>query len=88
MKVVDLVARIPEHLDLHFSDFSTILYGIYKFAVLKTKEKGQEILHLDPWTSISSQHGSLADGTVQGRFGRPFSGEVRPRRRGGSWGKG
>jgi len=23
MKVVDLVARIPEHLDLHFSDFST-----------------------------------------------------------------
>ena len=32
MKVVDLVARIPEHFDLHFSDFSTILYGIYKFA--------------------------------------------------------
>jgi len=39
MKVVDLVARIPEHLDLHFSDFSTILYGIYKFAVFENKRK-------------------------------------------------
>jgi len=39
MKVVDLVARIPEHLDLHFYDFSTILYGIYKFAVFENKRK-------------------------------------------------
>ena len=39
MKVVDLVARIPEHLDLHFSNFSTILYGIYKFAVFENKKK-------------------------------------------------
>ena len=31
-KVVVLVLRIPEQLSLYFSDFSTILYGIYKFA--------------------------------------------------------
>ena len=35
MKLVDLVARIPKHLDLYFSDFSTILYKFSKFAVLK-----------------------------------------------------
>ena len=34
-KVVDFVARIPKHLDLYFSDFSTILYKLSKFAVLK-----------------------------------------------------
>jgi hypothetical protein len=39
MKVVYLVARIPKHLDLNFSDFSTILYGIYKFAVFENKRK-------------------------------------------------
>ena len=39
MKVVDLVARIPEHLDFHFSNFSTILYGIYKFAIFENKRK-------------------------------------------------
>ena len=31
-KVVVLVLRIPEQLSLYFSEFSTILYGIYKFA--------------------------------------------------------
>jgi len=31
-KVVVLVSRIPKHFSLHFYDFSTILYGIYKFA--------------------------------------------------------
>ena len=39
MKVVDLVSRIPKHFSLHFSDFSTILYGIYKFAVFENKRK-------------------------------------------------
>ena len=39
MKVVDLIARIPEHLDLHFSDFSMNFYTFSKFAVLETKEK-------------------------------------------------
>ena len=31
-KVVVLVLRIPEQLSLYFSDFFTILYGIYNFA--------------------------------------------------------
>ena len=31
-KVVVLVLRIPEKFSLYFYDFSTILYGIYKFA--------------------------------------------------------
>ena len=34
-------------------EFTSLLF-------LKTKEKGKEILHLDPWTSISSHRGSLA----------------------------
>ena len=38
-KVVGLVARIPKHFSLHFYDFSTILYGIYKFAVFENKRK-------------------------------------------------
>ena len=58
-KVVGLDLRIPKHLIFNFSDFSTILYGIYKFAVFENKRKGKEILHLDPWTSISSHRGSL-----------------------------
>ena len=41
MKVVDHVSWIPKHLDLHFSEISTNLYRIYKFAGLeKEKEKG------------------------------------------------
>jgi len=39
MKVVDLVARIPEHLDLHFSDFSMNLYWFCKFAGLENKKE-------------------------------------------------
>ena len=62
MKVVDIFSRIPKHLDLNFSDFSTILYGIYKFAVFETKEKENELLHLGPWKFVSSQGRSLADG--------------------------
>ena len=38
-KVVVIVLRIPKHFSLHFSDFSTILYGIYKFAVFENKKK-------------------------------------------------
>ena len=34
-------------------EFTSLLF-------LKTKEKGKEILHLDPWTSISSHGRSLA----------------------------
>ena len=38
-KVVGLVARIPKHFSLNFYDFSTILYGIYNFAVFENKRK-------------------------------------------------
>jgi hypothetical protein len=54
-KIVGFDLRIPKYFSLHFYDFSTILYGIYKFAVfLKTKEKGNELLHLGPWKFVSS----------------------------------
>ena len=39
IKVVDLVTRKSDQLSLHFSDFSTNLYGIYKFAVFENKRK-------------------------------------------------
>ena len=38
-KVVGFDLRIPKHFSLHFSDFSTILYRIYKFAVFENKRK-------------------------------------------------
>ena len=38
-KVVGFDLRIPKHFSLNFSDFSTILYGIYKFAVFENKRK-------------------------------------------------
>ena len=71
IKVVDLVARIPEHLDLHFSDFSTILYGIYKFAVFanKRKRKGNLasrpldfyfLLTVGPWSGFETGEAVVA----------------------------
>ena len=48
MIVVDLVARIPKHLDLHFSDCSTNLYRIYKFAGLENKKKKKELFAQRP----------------------------------------
>ena len=87
-KVIGFDLRIPKHFSLHFSDFSTILYGIYKFAVFETKEKENELLHLGPWKFVSSHGRSLADGTEQGRGGAWFSGVQAHRRRGLGWGKG
>ena len=43
-KLVDLVAKIPKHLDLHFTDFSMNFYAFSKFTVLKFKH----ILQFDP----------------------------------------
>ena len=48
MKVVDIVARIPKHLDLYFSDFSTILFRIYKFAGFENKRKRKRKLASRP----------------------------------------
>ena len=54
-KVVDLFAKIPEQLSLYFSDFSMIFKLIYKFAVFfKTKEKGNDNLHLSPWNVLGA----------------------------------
>ena len=39
VNVVDLFAKIPEQLSLHFSDFSTIFKRIYKFAIFQNKKK-------------------------------------------------
>ena len=64
-----------------YMEFTSLLF-------LETKEKGNELLHLGPWKFVSSQGRSLAEGTEQGRGDAWFSGVVRPRRRGGSWGKG
>ena len=86
-KVVGFDLRIPKHFSLHFCDFSTILYGIYKFAVFETKEKENELLHLGPWKFVSSQGRSLADGTEQRRVCTAFFGEGRHRRWGLGWGK-
>ena len=68
-KVVGFDLRIPKHFSFNFSNFSKIFYGIYKFAVFE-KKKGNELLHLGPWISVSSQGRSLADGTAQRRVGR------------------
>ena len=86
-KVLGFDLRIPKHLRLHFSGFSTILYGIYKFDVFETKEKENELLHLGPWKFLSSQGRSLADGTEQNRGGTWFFGVQARRRRGLGWGK-
>jgi len=48
MKVVDIVARIPKHLDLYFYDFSTILFRIYKFAGFEKKRKRKRKLASRP----------------------------------------
>ena len=49
-KVVVLVLRIPEQLSLYFSDFSTILYGIYKFAAFDSSVHVR--FHLGPWIFV------------------------------------
>jgi len=69
MKVVDLVARIPKHFSLHFSDFSTILYGIYKFAVFENKRKRKRTFASRPldFCFFSLEVLGGRDSTEQGR---------------------
>ena len=47
-KVVGFDLRIPKHFSLNFSDFFTILYGIYKFVVFENKRKGKQTLASRP----------------------------------------
>ena len=37
MKLIDFIARIPEHLDLHFYDFSINFYTFSKFTGLNLR---------------------------------------------------
>ena len=81
-KVVGLDLRIPKHFSLYFSDFYTILYGFYKFAVFENKRKRKRTLASRPlevcFFSLEVP-GGLAE---QRRARRRFS------RRGGSSGVG
>ena len=87
MKVIGFDLRIPKKFRLHFYDFSTILYGIYKFAVFENKRKRKRtfaprplefclLLSVGPWS-----------GEEQRREGAAFPGEERLRRWGLGWGK-
>ena len=70
-KVVGFDLRIPKHFSMHFSDFSTILYGIYKFAVFENKRKRKRtfasrplelcfLLTRGPWTGLGTEEGTAA----------------------------
>jgi len=48
MKVVDLVTRKSDQLSLHFSDFSTNLYRIYKFTALEKKKEKESLFAQRP----------------------------------------
>ena len=68
-KVVGFDIRIPKHFSFHFSDFSTILYGIYKFAVFENKRKRKRtfasrplelcfLLTRGPWMGLGTEEGT------------------------------
>ena len=48
-KLVDLVAKIPKHLDLNFFDFSKNFYTFSNFAILSSST----FCRLDPVTLVS-----------------------------------
>ena len=59
-KVVGFDLSIPKHFSLNFYDFIRFYMEFTSLLFLKTKEKGNELLHLGPWISVSSHRGSLA----------------------------
>ena len=90
-KVVGLDLRIPKHFILHFYDFSTILYGIYNFAVFENKRKRKrtfayrplEVLVLltgGPWRTLENRGGISA--WFPARFGPRGEGKVGEKREG------
>src|SRR6185312_13128270 len=86
MKVVDLVARIPKHLDLHFSDFSMNLYRIYKFAGLENKKEKEFLFAQRPLEeAFFSRIGPWPGKQGRGGLVRPAPASYAGRRRGG-WG--
>ena len=80
-KLVVLVLRIPEQFSLYFYDFSTILYVIYKFAVLRV------FLQIRPRSFVSSHRRSLVGFQHRGGMGGAVSSKVWPWRRWESWRK-
>ena len=78
MKVVDLVTRKSDQLSLHFYDFSTNLYRIYKFAVFENKRKRKRTFASRPLDFCFFSREVLG-GTGQNRGG---SGGRFPARRG------
>ena len=54
-----------------YMEFTSLLF-------LKTKEKGNELLHLGPWVSVSSHGRPLAEGTEQGGSTAPFPARFGP----------
>ena len=83
-KVVGFDLRIPKHFSLHVYDFLQFYMEFTSLLFLKTKEKGNKLLHIGP---CSSNWRSLADIGEQRRDFGLVSGEVRPWGRGESWGK-
>ena len=75
-KVVDLVTRIPTNFSLHFSDFSKILYGFYKFIRNETNSFGKR-------TVAGRQHRhAMATSAMAGGVARMARGDGSGRRRG------
>ena len=82
-KVVDLCAKIPEQLSLHFSVFSTICKRIYNFAVFQNKRKRKWKLASRPVEQFGGSHITPWPELGQGRRRRLIPGEEEARRRRG-----
>ena len=82
-KVVGFDIWIPKHFSLNFYDFSTFYMEFTSLLFLKTKEKGNELLHQAPGTLFSFNPRSLVGpGTEEGRaalFRRGEAPEVEAR---------
>ena len=90
-KLVELVSRIPKHFSLHFSDFYTILYGIYKFAVFENKRKRKRTFASRPLGFCffsrevlggTGQNRGGSGGRFSARFGPGGEGKVGEKREG------
>ena len=79
-KVVGFDLRIPKHFSLHFYDFSTILYGIYKFAVFENKRKRKGNFVVGPLEDFGGLQSHPWPDRDRGGGGRPKSGELARRR--------
>ena len=83
-KVVGFDLRIPKHFSLHFSDFSTILYGIYKFAAFDSSVHVRFSLRPLDFCFFS---GEVPGRKNRGGKRRAVSGEIAHRRWGSRGGK-